>query len=127
MNKKLVTILGVAAVGVGAYMLWKKSQKPKEVASFSGPKCGNKTCPQGHTCNCVCTPPPSPLPYYKLSSGEFMFKRTSAQGGSLKFPKGSQFFEQNKIWYGCPPYGDCLPLLGLRNTASQRQVDNGMM
>lgn len=34
MNKKLTMLLGVAAVGVGAYMLWQKSQKPKTFANL---------------------------------------------------------------------------------------------
>lgn len=36
MNKKFVTIIGVAAVGVGAYMLWQKSQKPKSFMNVQG-------------------------------------------------------------------------------------------
>ena len=77
MNKKLTMLVGVAAVGVAAYMLWKKSQKPKsfmnlvskrfgiigQTASgqilFSGPR-GIITLPQGVT------------PYTSSTNGEWM-------------------------------------------------------
>ena len=45
MNKKLTMLVGVAAVGVAAYMLWKKSQKPKSfmnaAAGFCPDYCAN--------------------------------------------------------------------------------------
>jgi hypothetical protein len=77
LNKKTTMLLGVAAVGVAAYLLWKKSQKPKsfmnlvskrfgiigQTASgqilFNGPR-GIITLPQGVT------------PYTSSTNGEWM-------------------------------------------------------
>jgi len=38
LGKKTTMLLGVAAVGVAAYMLWKKSQKPKSFANAESKK-----------------------------------------------------------------------------------------
>lgn len=56
MDKKIVTLLGVAAVGVGAYMLWQKSQKPKSFMNVTaapmglGQGCPRRPCPAGYSC-----------------------------------------------------------------------------
>lgn len=41
MNKNTKLALGIAVVGVGAYLIWKQTQKPSPSASFSG-RVGNR-------------------------------------------------------------------------------------
>jgi len=43
MNKQTKMLLGVAVVGIGGYLLWKQSQKPKSFANLSAGNMGLRT------------------------------------------------------------------------------------
>lgn len=92
MNNKLTMLVGVAAVGVVAYLLWQKSQKPKVFMDLKGP---------------------SPSQYGvvgQTASGELIFSGTR---GTIILPQGVTPYTSstNGQWMACIS-GDCIYLTG---------------
>jgi hypothetical protein len=97
MNKKTQMLIGVAAVGVAAYLLWEKSQKPKSFMNLVSKRFGVI----GQT-----------------ASGQILF---SGPRGIITLPQGVvPFTSSNGEFMACIE-GDCIYLTG-PSAVSQTQI-----
>ncbi len=92
LGKKTTMLLGVAAVGVVAYLIWKKNQKPKVFMDLKGPS-------------------PSQFGVVgQTASGQLIFSGTR---GIITLPQGVTPYTSatNGHWMACIS-GDCIYLTG---------------
>jgi hypothetical protein len=92
LGKKTTMLLGVAAVGVAGYLIWKKNQKPKVFVDLKGPS-------------------PSQFGVVgQTASGQLIFSGTR---GTIILPQGVTPYTSatNGHWMACIS-GDCIYLTG---------------